>query len=317
MGTSSILRSWAAKDPQAAGDHFVNKVLGSSGEQWQMERTARSVASEWVRQDPDAALAWSLALPEEVRGDALEGVIEHLAGDNPMKAAEVALTLPEDSQANALESVADQWARTDPAAATAWANSLEGEARDRALEEALQGWAYNDPGGATAYLEGISDAEEKDGLLPDVASRWARRDTESAAAAADWVTTQSDGAGKSRAMGEVVGTWLRSDPTAASTWLGTQPEGEAKDSGIVSLLGNREVREDPGTATAWAESISDPKLRGEQVYSTTKRWMASDREAAAGYIESNGVLSQEQKVELLNLTAEELKPARRGFRGRF
>ena len=81
MGTSSILRSWAAKDPQAAGDHFVKNVLGGSGEQWQMERTARSVAAEWVRQDPDGALAWSLALPEEVRGDALEGVIEHLAGN--------------------------------------------------------------------------------------------------------------------------------------------------------------------------------------------------------------------------------------------
>ncbi|MFP6872231.1 MAG: hypothetical protein VCA55_01875 [Verrucomicrobiales bacterium] len=317
MGTTSILRTWAAKDPRAAGEYLVGTVLDSGVDDWQMRRSAASIASEWVRQDPDGALSWAKSLPEEVRGEALNNVVQHFTAENPLKAAEIAMGLEGESQQRALRSIADQWSRTHPEAALKWASGLQGEARTEAMEETLENWAGSDPDAAISYVEKITDAAEKDRFVPDVAERWARRDSASAQAAAEWVSGQADGEGKDRATGSVVEAWMRSDPTAASTWLGEQPAGSAKDQGIVSLLNDRQLREDPATAVVWADSISDEVQRSEQVQRSARRWLASDRDSAVEYIESSHSLNPEQKSGLINLTPEQLQPRdERRFRGR-
>lgn len=318
MGTGSILRSWAAKDPKAAGEYVTGTILEEGSQDgWALQRTIGSVASEWAKSDPEAALAWAKSLPEDVSGNALESVIEHFTSQDPEKAAEVAMGLEGDKKIEALQSIADQWSRTDPEAAVAWAEGLEGDARDRALEEALQGLAYKDPAAAVDYLANtITDAEERDSLLPDVASRWARKDANSAAEAAEWLTTQADGDGRARATGEVMGSWMDSDAAAASAWLDSQPAGASKDQGIVAMLRENELREEPGTAVAWADSITDETLRGEQVMAASRNWLKEDRQAATEYIESSASLSAEQKQTLVNLTDEQLNQ-RNDWRRRF
>jgi len=316
MGTTSILRTWAAKDPRAAGEYLVGTVLDSGVDDWQMRRSAASVASEWVRQDPDGALKWAKGLPEEVRGDALNNVIQHFTTENPLQAAEIAMGLEGESQERALRSIADQWSRTHPEAALKWAATLEGNTKSEAMEEALENWAGQDPDAAVAFVGNLSSGEQER-FFPEVAERWARRDADSAQAAAEWVSDFPEGEGRERATGEVVSAWMRSDPTAASTWLGEQPAGGSKDRGIVSLLNDRQLREDPATAVVWADQISDDEQRNEQVQRSSRRWLASDREAATDYIESSQSLNAEQKSELINLTPEELAPREeRRFRGR-
>jgi hypothetical protein len=316
MGTTSILRTWAAKDPSAAGEYLVSTVLDSGVDDWQMRRSAASVASEWVRQDPDAALKWAKGLPDEVRGDALNNVIQHYTSENPLKAAEIAMGLEGESQERALRSIADQWSRTHPEAALTWAAGLEGDTQIEAMEEALENWAGQDPDAAVAYV-GTLSGESQERFFPEVAERWARRDADSAQEAAEWVSDFPESEGKERATGEVVEAWMRSDPKAASTWLGEQPAGGAKDRGIVSLLNDRQLREDPATAVVWAEQISDEGSRGEQLQRSARRWLSSDRGAAVEYIESSQSLNAEQKSELINLTPEQLTPRdERRFRGR-
>lgn len=316
MGTTSILRTWAAKDPRAAGEYLVSTVLDSGVDDWQMRRSAASVASEWVRQDPDGALKWAKALPEEVRGDALNNVVQHFTAENPLKAAEIAMGLEGESQERALRSIADQWSRTHPEAALEWASTLEGDTKSEAMEEALENWASQDPDAAVAFVGNLSGGDQER-FFPEVAERWARRDAGSAQAAAEWVSDFPESEGKERATGEVMSAWMRSDPTAASTWLGEQPAGGSKDRGIVSLLNDRQLRENPGTAVVWAEQISDDGQRSEQVQRSSRRWLASDRDAAVEYIESSPSLNAEQKSELINLTPEQLAPRdERRFRGR-
>ena len=113
MGTASILRSWASKDPAAAADYFASNVLEAGGEQWQIDRTASSLASEWARQDSQAALAWAKDLPEPVREEALESILEQIATEDPGRAVDVAMALPEESRGEALQSVAEQCTARD------------------------------------------------------------------------------------------------------------------------------------------------------------------------------------------------------------
>ena len=316
MGTTSILRSWASKDPVAAGEYLVKTVLDSGVDDWQMRRSASSVASEWVRQDPDEALKWAKALPDEVRGDALNNVVQHFTSENPLKAADIAMSLEGESQERALRSIADQWSRTNPEEALNWAVTLEGETKSEAMEEALENWASQDPDAAVAFMGDLTSSEQER-FVPEVAERWARRDADSAQAAAQWVSDFPDSEGKVRATGEVVEAWMRSDPTAASTWLGDQPAGESKDRGITALLNDRQLRDDPATAVVWAEQISDDGERSEQIQRSARRWLSSDRGSAVGYIEASQSLNAEQKAELINLTPEQLAPREeRRFRGR-
>ncbi|MCH2060002.1 MAG: hypothetical protein MK183_05190 [Verrucomicrobiales bacterium] len=316
MGTTSILRTWASKDPVAAGEYLVKSVLDSGVDDWQMRRSAASVASEWVRQDSDGALKWAKSLPEEVRGDALNNVVQHFTTDNPLKAADIAMSLEGESQERALRSIADQWSRTHPEAALQWAATLEGDTKSEAMEEALENWASQDPDAAVAFVGDLSSSEQER-FVPEVAERWARRDADSAQAAAQWVSDFPESEGRERATGEVVEAWMRSDPTAASTWLGEQPAGGSKDRGIAAMLNDRQLREDPETAVAWAEQISDNGERSEQIQRSARRWLSSDRGAAVDYIESSQALNADQKAELINLTPEQLAPREeRRFRGR-
>ena len=317
FGTSSILRTWAASDPRAAADYLTNNVLGSGGDDWMLRRTAGSLASEWAKQDSDAALAWATGLPDEVKGDAMNNIVEQLTSQDPLEAAKVAMGFEGEQRERSMRTIADQWSRNEPEDAVKWAESLTIEGKTEAIEEAVENWVRKDTDAAVAYMDNM-DQGERDDIMKEVVEQWGRKGAESQPAAADWVAAQPEGKGKVDATGEIVGQWMRSDAEAASTWLGEQPEGDAKDRGISALLRDRSVREDPELAVAWADSISNQEMRSEQVERSARSWLASDRAAALEYLEQSNSLSAEQKTELINLSPEELNRGRdrEGWRGR-
>ena len=317
FGTSSILRTWAASDPRAAADYLTNNVLGSGGDDWMLRRTAGSLASEWAKQDSDAALAWATGLPDEVKGDAMNNIVEQLTSQDPLEAAKVAMGFEGEQRERSMRTIADQWSRNEPEDAVKWAEALTIEGKTQAIEEAVENWVRKDTDAAVAYMDNM-DQGERDDIMKEVVEQWGRKGAESQPAAADWVAAQPEGKGKVDATGEIVGQWMRSDAEAASTWLGEQPEGDAKDRGISALLRDRSVREDPELAVAWADSISNQEMRSEQVERSARSWLASDRAAALEYLEQSNSLSAEQKTELINLSPEELNRGRdrEGWRGR-
>ena len=317
FGTSSILRTWAASDPRAAADYLTNNVLGSGGDDWMLRRTAGSLASEWAKQDSDAALAWATGLPDEVKGDAMNNIVEQLTSQDPLEAAKVAMGFEGEQRERSMRTIADQWSRNEPEDAVKWAESLTIEGKTQAIEEAVENWVRKDTDAAVAYMDNM-DQGERDDIMKEVVEQWGRKGAEFQPAAADWVAAQPEGKGKVDATGEIVGQWMRSDAEAASTWLGELPAGDAKDRGITALLRDRSVREDPELAVAWADSIDNQEMRSEQVERSARSWLASDRAAALEYLEQSNSLSAEQKTELINLSPEELNRGRdrEGWRGR-
>jgi len=315
-GTSSILRTWASKDPKAAADHISKNMLKEGGDDWSMRRTASSVASEWAKQDANAALAWAKGLPDEVKGDALGNIIEQITTDDPLRAAEVAMGFEGEQQERSLRTIADRWSANEPEKALKWAEGLTSEGRVGVMEEALENWVRKDAESTVAYLDKM-ESSERDSIMKEVVEQWARNGEEATAEAAKWVASQDDGKGKVDATGEVVGQWMRSDPEAASEWLGEQPVGDARDRGVAALLRDRSVREDPSAAVAWADTISNDEMRSEQVERSARSWLASDRASALEYLETSESLSAEQKTKLIELPADELqRGGRDDFRGR-
>ena len=159
FGTSSILRTWAASDPRAAADYLTNNVLGSGGDDWMLRRTAGSLASEWAKQDSDAALAWATNLPDEVKGDAMNNIVEQLTSQDPLEAAKVAMGFEGEQRQRSLRTIADQWSRNAPEDAVKWAESLTVEGKTQALEEAVESWVGKDTDAAVAYMAKMDQGE--------------------------------------------------------------------------------------------------------------------------------------------------------------
>ena len=315
FGTSSILRSWAATDPRAAADYLTNNVIGSGGDDWMLRRTAGSLASEWAKQDPQAALVWANTLSDELKGDAMNNIVEQLTSQDPLEAAKVAMGFDGEQRERSLRTIADQWSRNEPEEAVKWAEALTVEGKTQALEEAVESWVGKDTDAAVAYMAKM-DQGERDQIMKEVVEQWGRKGAEAQPAAAEWVASQPDGKGKVDATGEIVGQWMRTDAESASGWLNEQPEGDAKDRGIAALLRDRSVREDPEAAVAWADSISDSEMRSEQVESSARNWLSKDRASALEYLESTNSLSAEQKTKLINIPQEELERGGRDSRRR-
>ena len=315
FGTSSILRSWAATDPRAAADYLTNNVIGSGGDDWMLRRTAGSLASEWAKQDPQAALVWADTLSNELKGDAMNNIVEQLTSQDPLEAAKVAMGFDGEQRERSLRTIADQWSRNEPEEAVKWAEALTVEGKTQALEEAVESWVEKDTDAAVAYMEKM-DQGERDQIMKEVVEKWGRKGAEAQPDAAEWVASQPDGKGKVDATGEIVGQWMRTDAESASGWLNEQPEGDAKDRGIAALLRDRSVREDPEAAVAWADSITDSEMRSEQVESSARNWLSKDRASALEYLESTNSLSAEQKTKLINIPQEELERGGRDSRRR-
>jgi hypothetical protein len=309
FGTSSILSTWAATDPVAAGKYLADNIdeLGSTNG-WMNGRMAGSVASEWAKQDPKAALEWAQKLPDEMRRDAMQQVLTEMASSDPTSAIDYVMKMEAgEERTKMLDEVASQYGRQDPKEALTWAASLKGEEQQLAQRKVLESWSRSSPTEAAAHVDAM-DADARAANVRTVADSWSWTD---AAAAGNWVISQPPGAETNDATRKVVENWMRADSVKASSWVSELPKGDTRDSGIVAMVSSREMRAEPDARAMWAGEISNADTRVEQVKSAAPAWLATDYDAASEWVNSVNI-PQEQKIELLNMTPEQLKAASGG-----
>jgi hypothetical protein len=298
----TILQSWASSDPENAAKYFSENprefaMMGfgpGGGGPGGGDSGAGTIAAEWAKLDPDAALAWANTLSGRDKGAALNAVIGEMASKDPNKAVAVAATLSGDDQTRAYSEIAEKWGLKDFAAAEAWINSLPAEARDRAMASALESYATTNPEGAAAKVAQMPAGEDRDRAIEDVAGPWARKDP---AAAAAWVAQQQT-EDIDDAIRPVMSSWANTDPAAAQIWISSLPQGELRDEATATFIwSNRSA--DPQDSIQLAESISDEGTRNRTIGMSVMRWMQEDREAATSYVQSSTSLSDEAKERLI------------------
>ena len=283
----SLLSGLASSDPQRAAAWISDPENGVSNFGKYGNQLASTVATEWARQNPEAAFTWAGTLPENLQAAAYSTIISQMAGRDPQQATTLAMTL----EAGATRSqffgdIASSWARTSPSGALAWSASLEGSERTETLREAIGVWSGTEPAAAARYLDQISGQESIDPYLRQVASQWAAQQP---AEAAQWVIGQEDGQGRTEAMSYVMWNWGRQDAQATGEWIGTQPAGESRDGAILGFS-KAVATQDPDIATQWAHHISDENMRSEMTGYTLGQWNRQNPQAAQKWAEQNGVV---------------------------
>ncbi|MEZ5325054.1 MAG: hypothetical protein R3F19_08315 [Verrucomicrobiales bacterium] len=177
----------------------------------------QNVASAYSNQDPDGALKWAMALPEEQKSNIVRSVIGNIANDDPLQAASHLdkLANPENqsNHDNAVSSIASSWARRDPVAAAEWVQSMpDSNGRNNGLQTVADRWARVDPVGASEWIAALPAGESRDFAASALINNIQNDDPEMAIAWSENLTNPDQ---RQQSLYQVYSEWLNRDRTTA------------------------------------------------------------------------------------------------------
>jgi hypothetical protein len=268
-----ILEKWTQLDPNGAiafaeSRSREEKMLGTS-----------TVLRTWTRTDASAAIAWAQANGKESSPDnGSRGAPPGWGGQG----------------ISALSTVLTQLATTDLDRALSVAATETFDRRSRTLDtfasELVRQRGFD---GAKGVIDAMAPGSLKDGLITQLADKFASAD---APAAAEWAASLPAGDAKSRALAESVGEWAKKDAVAAGTFLASLPATAEADRSRESYA-NTIVQKNPESALAWASAITDEDRRLRTVENVARSWVRQDATAAKAWL-AQSTLPEEVKTRL-------------------
>ena len=235
-GSTSAVSGWAVSDPGAA-KQYVASVESADSRQW----LHYGVMREIMRSDLDGAIAYS---EQNVKSRARGYQMDRLAGEIVRQRGIGGLT--------------------------DWVHSIDHTSEENdllsykqyAVGITLDKLAAENPDSA---LQFITENASEPFLTADGLERAARRAGGPINEELDWLSNlPSEISGRRHAIGERFEDYIREDFAAAGEWLAAQELGPAYDEAIQDYA-NSAARDDREAALAWAERITDPKLREETI----------------------------------------------------
>jgi len=308
---SEVVEAW---NPWLVDDELLNFMIawtrfaGPEAFEWGLTRTgsfrekASAAALEaWAFHDPVAARrtlesvdppARRVALGEYLvagwlRSGHRDGLVEYIMGQPPGNARQRYTSL-----------LTIELMRKGPDAVIRWAESIPddtpGSYKRMAFQKAANILATVDPVQASRWIElhlGQGYAEEAPNVI---GRRWLELDPP---AALDWLASLPRSEANDDALQSVLRVWLGEAPGAAMAWVQTIEGAEAGDRAIAAVISRH--ADDPPTAMAWAQRISDHADRLRTTVSLGRTWHRRDPEALERWLEESQ-LSPQMRSAILN-----------------
>jgi hypothetical protein len=252
-----LLQRWSQIDPKAAAA-YANELRDFS-------RFAgmNAVLRLWVKNDPDAAIAWAEGNGNTDNGRgrddgnwAVATLIGSLARTNLERAMQVANDQP--------------------------LSRARGRMMDTLIEELI---AQRGDESARDAIAALPDDPFRAGMADKVVERMARSNPQEAMV---WASSLPSGETKQRAIAAGIGRWADKDPVAAGNYLARL--GDAPEWDVARQRYAREVlRRDPEGAMVWAQAIASEELRADTIRDLMRDWSRRDYPAAQTWAAANGV----------------------------
>lgn len=293
-----VVALWASKDAEGALLWLESNAQGLA-----RSETLKNGVTLWSAQDPAAAAAWIDGMASDGSKDvAAAALAEAWGAQDPATAAQWIEGIPlGPSRLVAAQALLDAWSNHDPQAATEWAAQEALLGSSEALEHCLSKITESDPATAEGlvrtYLNTFPDAP----LLEAYVASLARNDP---TRAAEWLNDlpEGDPLKNNAATETLLHEWTRTDSVAASAWLSEQAPGPQRDAAIHGFVQSIQAHS-PEAATLWSNAISEPEARIRKLAESLESWNASDRDAAAAWIQT-AELEPDLRRELNLLIAE-------------
>jgi len=234
---------------------------------WARFSGMNAVLQQWVKNDPESAIAWAVQTGAPEAGDgkkklneegnwAVATLIGSLAKTDLDRAVQVAAEQPvSKSRARMMDTLISEYV----------AQRGEEAARDELLN--------------------LPDVAFRTGMAARLSERYAEADPRAAAA---WATSLPAGETQQRAVAEVVAQWANKDPVAAGTYLQQLGASPAYDDAR-QRFAFEIVRKDPESAISWAMAISDENRRIDSVQGVLRDWVRRDPPTAQAWATANNV----------------------------
>lgn len=299
MVRPTVLQSWASVDPVNAAKYYEENprmfmTMGRGRGGMRPQGGSVIVASEWAKQDPQAAMAWANGLSSG-KDEALASVIGEVAREDPVKAASMLGGIDAELAGGSYRAVAESYGAKDFAAAQAWIQGLPADQQAGAMAAAISGLARTDPAAAAAQVASMEDGGSKDRAVRNVVGSMAMEDPQGAA---EFLTQNGSADAQEGSMRELMPAWVAKDPDGALNYAMQMEEGGPRDRAISSYVWSNQ-QASPADLVQVAESISNERSRSRTVGWMASRWMREDEDAARAYIESSESISDRTREHIL------------------
>jgi hypothetical protein len=267
---------WAHFDPESAF-HFSQRY-------WRMDhpRVASTIVRSWARRDPESAhtfgLVWQdLSGSPLFRDELVDALLVGWSESGEPGALEFAAEIPDmAARQRGLRTLARlRLARRGPQATLEWASEAPGlpdGVRRQLVQAAVSVTAQDAPRLAAEWIDRIGrERFEEAGLVGRTAGAWARTEPEAALA---WTATLEAGWERRDAVRRAMTAWLEIDPSAAAEWLGRQPPATWLDPAHGVYIRRAVVSND--YHVDWQALLDGPELRSIQDAdrrSATRTWL--------------------------------------------
>ena len=143
-----VVEQLARKEPRETADWLLANPSQAS------LRQLDDAMSTWAEKDQKGAVAYYDALPTgEARTDALRGIVNTMATENPKEAARFMDSHPADVNDQVVQQFVWHSSQEDPALAASYIAKISNEKEQINLyNRMLNGWMRRDPAGATAWI---------------------------------------------------------------------------------------------------------------------------------------------------------------------
>jgi hypothetical protein len=180
--------------------------------------------SQWAGTDPTGASAWAHEIEEGPLRDQLLTTIATIQGESdPLAAATLAIEElpPGKPRDDALVGIVQRWAQNDPNAAATWVSAFpEGALRSAAVANVVKLWVDQDARPAGEWLNTLPPSASRDNGVRAYAEQIAPSSPRQAAV---WAGTITDPQMRIAQLENIGTIWMVSDPIAATAWLSQMP----------------------------------------------------------------------------------------------
>lgn len=297
---AALLEKLAASDPQRA------MALAQAENNLKLrDMLVQAVLHGWARTAPQDAANWANALTDpSARETAMDSVFAGAVAGSPEEAVRIGNLLIRQNPGEAVgygsRLIDALCAAGDFAAASQLATGGDaGVQRSIWLAEAYSKWAELQPEQAAQAANALADPVARNEALHGIVGGWAEADP---AGLAQYLSQQPPDTERGQMIGQALENWARLDPVAAANWMNTHAGdlGGDMDKGLQSVATMSGLQ--PDIAVAWAENITDEKLRSEALDDVLRNWVHSDPQAATTYFNTTQNLlpaDRQQIAEIL------------------
>jgi len=273
---SLLLTAWAKADPLSALEYATKNTPGNFA--------SSTILASWATSDPDAALRWA---QENHQGEGanpfLIGIIRGIAETDPARATELLAGMPfSGERGQALEGIMQHILKQGPQATRDWILAItDDRLREGAVMRMSEQMASIDPKGTADWLL-ANPGQAASRRLDDVYSTWAGSDE---TAALNSFAALPVGESRTNALRGVIDALAGENPQRALAVMDQYPN-DVNDGVLQSFIRNT-ANSNPTIAVSAIPRISDEGQRNNAYRRTLDRWLRQDSNAAVAWVQQN------------------------------